>query len=80
MFQLCGIPYLEAPSEAEAECAQLFKDGLVDFIFTDDSDIFLFGGDKVFKNVFSSKRDMVYYEMNNVATRTGILHMFLSLL
>jgi len=52
MLQLFGIPWVESPSEAEAQCAFLEMHNLVDGIVTDDSDVFLFGGKKIFKNIF----------------------------
>lgn len=38
-----GLPYIIAPMEAEAQCAWLNKEGLVDGVVTDDNDAFLFG-------------------------------------
>lgn len=56
MLQLFGIPYLVSPMEAEAQCAYLDWSNMTDGSITDDSDIFLFGGKSVYKNVFTQKR------------------------
>ena len=44
-----GIDYLVAPYEADAQMAYLNKMGLVDAIITEDSDLILFGCQKVTK-------------------------------
>ena len=44
-----GLPYIIAPMEAEAQCAWLNANGLVDGVVTDDNDAFLFGARRVYR-------------------------------
>ena len=43
MLTHLGIPHHRAPGEAEAECARLQQMGIVDVVWSDDSDSFMFG-------------------------------------
>ncbi|KUJ15500.1 uncharacterized protein LY89DRAFT_783633 [Mollisia scopiformis] len=50
MLALFGYPYHMAPGEAEAECALLQRDGIVDAVLSEDVDTLMFGCGLTFRN------------------------------
>ncbi|KAH8092642.1 PIN domain-like protein [Cristinia sonorae] len=72
MLRLFGIPYITAPMEAEAQCAELLNLELVDGIITDDSDVFLFGGGRVFKNMFNQSKTVECFLSSDLERELGL--------
>jgi DNA excision repair protein ERCC-5 len=58
--------------EAEAQCAELLQLGLVDGIITDDSDVFLFGGQRVFKNMFNQSKTVECFLLADLTRELGL--------
>lgn len=53
LLRLMGLPVIEAPSEAEAQCAQLCKDGKVHAVATEDMDALTFASPRLIRHLSS---------------------------
>uniref|UniRef100_H2YUZ9 XPG N-terminal domain-containing protein n=1 Tax=Ciona savignyi TaxID=51511 RepID=H2YUZ9_CIOSA len=72
LLRLFGIPFVISPQEAEAQCAFLDYNDLTMGTITDDSDIWLFGGRSVYKDVFNRKRDPTSYSLLDIKSELGL--------
>lgn len=72
MLRLFGLPYITAPMEAEAQCAELVSRRLVDGIITDDSDVFLFGGTRIYKNMFNNNKIVECFLLSDMQRELGL--------
>ena len=72
MLRFFGIPYITAPMEAEAQCAELLTLGLVDGVITDDSDVFLFGAQRVYKNMFNQSKTVECFLFSDLSRELGL--------
>ncbi|XP_063248456.1 DNA excision repair protein ERCC-5 [Prinia subflava] len=72
LLRLFGIPYIEAPTEAEAQCAMLDLTDQTSGTITDDSDVWLFGGRHVYKNFFSQDKYVEYYQCVDFQNELGL--------
>jgi flap endonuclease-1 len=66
LIQLMGIPVVNAPQEADSQCAQLAKDGLVYGVSTEDMDILTFGSPRIIRNLSSRKKDIIQIDLQNI--------------
>lgn len=71
LLRLFGVPFLVSPMEAEAQCAALEQLGLVDGVITDDSDIFPFGGQRVYKNIFHHQKFVEAFSASDIKRELG---------
>ena len=86
LLRLLGIPWIQAPSEGEAQAAYLTKKGDTDYCASQDYDSLLFGAPQLLRNVtISGRRKLprknVYVEvvpeiveLNKVLNDLGITH------
>lgn len=67
LLNLFGIPYLDSPMEAEAQCAALELNGLTEGTITDDSDVWLFGASTVYKSFFNQSKFVLKFTAEQIA-------------
>uniref|UniRef100_A0A3P8ZE81 Excision repair cross-complementation group 5 n=1 Tax=Esox lucius TaxID=8010 RepID=A0A3P8ZE81_ESOLU len=72
LLRLFGVPFLVAPSEAEAQCAALDRTDQTHGTITDDSDVWLFGGRHVYKNFFSQNKYIEHYQYIDLQNQLGV--------
>jgi len=75
LLQLMGVPYVDAPTEAEAQCAALVKQGKVYGVGTEDMDALTFGADVLIRHLtFSEARKMAIreYSLSKVLEGLGV--------
>jgi flap endonuclease-1 len=66
LLTLMGIPYINAPEEADSELSYLCKENLVYAVLTEDMDILTFGSPKIIRNLTSNKKIPLEIDLENV--------------
>ncbi|CAL8093724.1 unnamed protein product [Calicophoron daubneyi] len=73
LLKLMGIPYVNAPGEAEAQCAVLAKAGKVYAVGTEDMDALAFGAPVLLRHLtFSEARKLPIQEFNLSSILSGL--------
>ena len=58
MLRLMGIPVIQAPGEAQAQCSYMNKLGKVDAVCTEDTDCLAFGATTMVRDVNNKKQPL----------------------
>ncbi|XP_051546519.1 flap endonuclease GEN homolog 1 isoform X2 [Myxocyprinus asiaticus] len=74
MLDCLGVPWVTAAGEAEAMCAFLDSQGIVDGCITNDGDAFLYGAQTVYRNFNMNTKDpqVDCYQMSRVQADLGL--------
>ncbi|CCW71156.1 unnamed protein product [Phytomonas sp. Hart1] len=75
LLELMGIPVVQAPSESEAQCAELVRKGKAWAVGTEDMDALTFGSNIMLRHLNYSdtkKRPIAEIHLNQVLHQTGL--------
>ncbi|EPR79132.1 DNA repair protein RAD2 [Spraguea lophii 42_110] len=65
ILKIFKIPYIQSPMESDGQCVYLEKQGFVNGIISEDNDMFLYGGRKIYTNFFKPK-EIKEYDMKDI--------------
>ena len=71
LLDMMGIPYVNAPQEADSQCAWLAKNGFADAVLTEDMDILTFGSPKIVKNLTSVRKNPIEIDLMGLKEKFG---------
>jgi flap endonuclease-1 len=71
LLTLLGIPFIESPGEAEAQCAAFDRANISNGVVTEDWDVILFGCKKMLRD-FSNKNDVTEIDTDELLNNLGM--------
>jgi flap endonuclease-1 len=74
LLELMGIPYIDAPEEADSELSYLCKNNLVYAVLTEDMDILTFGSPKIIRNLTSNKKVPIEIELDEILQKLDLTY------
>jgi flap endonuclease-1 len=72
LLDLMGIPYINAPSEGEAQCSYMVKKGDAYAVVSQDYDALLYGASRTVRNITASNKPVELIELNEVLKSLNI--------
>jgi 5'-3' exonuclease len=55
LCQILGIPFIRSPGEAEVTCVELLRNGVIDAVYTADSDVLVFGCTRMVRRIINEE-------------------------
>lgn len=68
VFKLLGVPYFNAPNEAETTCSDLCRQGKADFVISEDTDVLAYGAPYLLTKINTSNDTCVMVSYEEVLT------------
>lgn len=72
LLLLMGIPYVDAPQEADSQLSYLCKNNMVYAVLTEDMDILTFGSPSIIRNISSNKKILIQIQLTNILNKFNI--------
>lgn len=72
LLEHMGVPYVQAPEEADSQCAYMFQAGILDYVISEDSDVVVFGCDRVIRSFKASSVWLEVLDMTTFYASTGL--------
>jgi 5'-3' exonuclease len=72
LLQLNRVPFFVAPGEAEVVCAKMVCNNEAYACFSDDTDLFVHGCDRVIRNVDFERETMTLYDLDTMLRHLGM--------
>jgi flap endonuclease-1 len=72
LLLLMGIPYVDAPEEADSQLSYLCKNNMVYAVLTEDMDILTFGSPSIIRNISSNKKIPIQIQLIDILNKLNI--------
>uniref|UniRef100_A0A3B5LP69 Zgc:110269 n=1 Tax=Xiphophorus couchianus TaxID=32473 RepID=A0A3B5LP69_9TELE len=74
LLKRMGVPVIQAPGDAEAQCARLVRDRVVDAVASEDMDTLPFGANVLIRQLNAKKDKVVEYSLPRLLEKLQITH------
>jgi flap endonuclease-1 len=72
LLDLMGLPYINAPEEADSVLASLSRNNLVYAVLTEDMDILTFGAKRIIRNFISYNKPIIQIDLEDIIKTLNI--------